>query len=335
MNSSLLQALCPDESTVEQRRSYSSFSLDKLEGDSDNSTSEVSTSHICCDFGLFPMYVPEHSYTSSPAPSPPPQIHPDDMENEGLEIDLSPNLYTPHLSVIEEECDSICISHTDPLQHLKDHLTIINDEVTEMERSLFIKKRMFSLSLLNHSLPNINNPTKSSRFLHPLHKAKSIEVSRSGDYQKTSPQVISDPSAVSESLLEKLQNYQNTLLDLMDFVEFHKSSNASSVQDIEENINSLRHRLNFLQRIVRQNLSETDAVICLGDTWNTAESVDTVNTVNTVGNESSDIVSDNSVRHNPICSPSSSSSYEEYLLFCLFISSREPDKCCPFSCAIC
>ena len=73
---------------------------------------------------------------------------------------------------------------------------------------------------------------------------------------------------ISENLLEKLQNHQYTLSDLMEYVEFQKSSScdASSIQDIEDYITSLSNRLNFLQRIVKQNLSEKDAVICLSDT---------------------------------------------------------------------
>ena len=267
------------------------------------------------------MYVPEHSYTSSPAASPPPQIHSDEMEPDGLEFDLSPTLYTPRLSIIEEECDSICISHADPLQHIKDHLSIINDELTEMERSLFLKKRMFSLSLLNHSQPNLRNSSKSSHFFHPLCNAKSTEVARSSENKKTSSQVITDPSVISENLLEKLQNHQYTLSDLMEYVEFQKSSScdASSIQDIEDYITSLSNRLNFLQRIVKQNLSEKDAVICLSDTSEPVEPVqpmepmEPVKSVNLVKTSKmkSEKENVNSERNNPICSPTNSSAYEE------------------------
>ena len=298
-----------------------------MDGDSDTNSSEVSTPHLCYDFGIFPMYVPEHSYTSSPAASPPPQIHSDEMEPDGLEFDLSPTLYTPRLSTIEEECDSICISHADPLQHIKDHLSIINDELTEMERSLFLKKRMFSLSRLNHSQPNLRNSSKSSHFFHPLRNAKSTEVARSSENKKTSSQVITDPSVISENLLEKLQNHQYTLSDLMEYVEFQKSSScdASSIQDIEDYITSLSNRLNFLQRIVKQNLSEKDAVICLSDTCDTCEPVEPVQpmepmepmepvkSVNLVKTSKMKSVKENvnSERNNPICSPTNSSAYEE------------------------
>lgn len=325
-----------------------------MDGDSDTTSSEVSTPHLCYDFGIFPMYVPEHSYTSSPAASPPPQIHSDEIEPDGLELDLSPTLYTPRLSVIEEECDSICVSHADPLQHIKDHLSIINDELTEMERSLFLKKRMFFFSLLNHSQPNLRNSSKSSHFFHPLRNVKSTEVSRSSEIRKTSPQVITDPSVISENLLEKLQNYQNTLFDLVEYVEFQKTSScdASSIQDIEDYITSLSNRLNFLQRIVRQNLSEKDAVICLSDACDTCDPVEPmepikpikpleslepmelVNPVNT-SKKKSEIENDNSERHNPICSPIGSSAYEELVFFLLIIYRQKSLKCCHFSCAIC
>lgn len=116
-------------------------SLSILELSEDNDFSPLSSfSDTSSRTNLY--YQPESCYTSSPVESP----YEFDDESPQTQSDL----FSSHLSVIEEGPNPLCISHADPLHHVLDTLTLVNNEVAELETFFCTTKP----SLLTQPLPS-------------------------------------------------------------------------------------------------------------------------------------------------------------------------------------
>ena len=182
------------------------------------------------DFSYFPFYQPESSYISDPLDSPPPEFFDDNPTSY---------LYSSHLSVIEEDSHSLCISHTYPLQHVLDTLAELNDETTEIERLVFLKKKYFQVSLLNHFSKLFSNP--SNRLLNP------------------------DYAGIVDSLLNRVSRLHSLIQEVNEHVEYLREAGVGDeeIRNVEEYAQSLGVRLQFLQKLINQAVSEKEPVISL------------------------------------------------------------------------
>ena len=207
----------------------------------------ASSPYFSGDISHFPFYQPEYSYTSDPLDSPPPEFF-----DEITYIDDVPNscLYSSHLSVIEEDSHPLCISHTDPLQHVLDTLATLNDETTEMEHLIFLKKKYFQLSLLSHfpksPFQTINNSNPS---------ALSI------------PNHLLNPSfsGIVDTLLEKVNKLHIIIQEVNEHLGDLREVGVGEeeVHNVEEYVHSLGARLQFLRKLIYQVVSEREPVISL------------------------------------------------------------------------
>lgn len=248
---------------------FSNPPLESVEESIDHVSGIPSISHGLYRFSIFPSYIPESSYTSSPEQSPPPEEHGLDQscqEYETLEKGVlcsTFSLYSSHLSVIEEDCNPLCVSHKDPLQHIYNHLSIINNEIDKMERSPFLKNSIrLSIPVFPDLFPlriSQHFPCESSSIIHSL--------SVSDDSHSLLGQTTNKSVYHLDGILEKIRRYNLSLHDIQDNLHLLSSveENKEVIKSIEDFIDSLLSRMRRIKQAIDKRFLESEDTIHLID----------------------------------------------------------------------
>lgn len=249
--------------------SFSNPPLESVEESIDHVSAIPSISHGLYRFSIFPSYIPEYSYTSSPEQSPPPDEHGLDhscQEYETLEKGvLCPtfSLYSSHLSVIEEDCNPLCVSHKDPLQHIYRDLSMINDEIDRIERSPILKNSIrLSIPVFPDLYPlriSQNSPFKSSSIVPSL--------SVSDDSHSSLGQSTNKSTYHLDAILEKIRRYRMSLNDIQDNLHLLSTveENKEIIKSIEDFIDSLLSRMRRIKQTIDKRILESEDTIHLID----------------------------------------------------------------------